>query len=273
MKFKPFGEKYAFADDVLNMGFPDFLHGPLKHWLFETLEYSQAIVTDGLYNKSWLAKPFRDNLQIIFRESFPEDWNEVVRFIFENASRTANFLTFCLQNFAIEENADSLEYILSQSGSGYEVVKTNKSSGAYDRGVFELIERVSPVVKSESKKALEENDLLSQAWHYCYSLKPDYEKVVISCQNFLEHFLRDAYDPNNTKPQLGKIIGDLKAKPSKLSYKGETAVINREVILSLIDQVPSLRGMHTAGTGRKPTKQEAEFILHTTIYIWNLHQK
>ena len=47
----------------------------------------------------------------------------------------------------------------------------------------------------------------------------------------------------------------------------------RQDILLLLDNIPQFRGIHTAGTGKVPNKEEAEFVLHTTIYIWNIHQK
>ena len=272
MSFKPLGTKYSFPVDVLNLEFPDFMHRPIKNWLLETLRYVGAIEEGSIHRNTWLTSKFRDTLQIIFREVFPEDWDDAASFIFQDQDRTANFLSFVLQKFANQEDAVKLELILSRSGSGYQTIKSDKNASEYDKGAYELFHRVSPVVSEISKDALEQKDLMD-AWRYCYGLRPDYDKVVISCQNFLEQFLKDTYDPNNKKPQLGKIIGDLKNSPNKLSYKGDTAVTDKETILLLIDKIPSLRGMHTAGTGRKPSKHEAEFALHTTIYFWNLHKK
>jgi hypothetical protein len=72
---------------------------------------------------------------------------------------------------------------------------------------------------------------------------------------------------------LGRLIGNLRASDNKLNFKGDTVIKNKDNLLDLIDNVASFRGMHTAGKGKKPNKDEAEYILHTTIYIWNLHQQ
>ena len=85
--------------------------------------------------------------------------------------------------------------------------------------------------------------------------------------------MRDKYEPSNTRPQIGKLIGDLKKAPQKLKYNGETVVADKTIILLLIDNIAQFRGLHTAGTGKIPKKEEAEFVLQTTIFIWNLHQK
>jgi hypothetical protein len=166
-----------------------------------------------------------------------------------------------------------LENILSRSGSAYKVIVTHKDKSAYTVGVSDLAFRIPEIIEREAKKSLNSEKELDEAWGHCYSRKPDYDKTVIACQNFLERFLRDTYEPSNRKPQLGKLIGNLKKKSKKLDFKGQSALKDKSLILNLIDQVPNLRGMHISGTGRKPTKDEAEYVLHTSIYIWNLHQK
>ncbi len=276
MKFKPFSKKYNFIQDVLIKDFPQYLHDPVDDWLWRVLNSANVVGVDDSYltrSKRYIKTAFLNRLQIYFREVFPQYWDQFITFIFSDSDRTSNFLAFCLQNFADQDDALQLEYILSQGGSGYEVTKTQKDANEYEEGVYDLTERVPDLVKNQSMQAIDENDLLMEAWIHCYARNPDYEKVVIKCQNFLEHFLRDTYEPENTKPQLGKIIGNLKSSSQKLKYKGESVLPDKKIILSLIDNIPQFRGMHTAGTGKSPSKEDAEFVLHTTIYVWNLHQK
>jgi len=45
------------------------------------------------------------------------------------------------------------------------------------------------------------------------------------------------------------------------------------MLTSLLKEASNNRGQHTKGKGRIPTKNEAEFVLNTTILVWNLHQK
>jgi hypothetical protein len=223
-------------------------------------------------SKKYVKQNFINNLQIIFREEFPQYWGEFYGFIYSDVDRLCNFLAYCLQNFADADDAIRLEYILSQGGSGYAVLKVDQDASEYQKGVYDLVDRVSEVVQSESQNAISSNDQLMKAWLHCYSRTPDYEKVVIESQNFLEHFIRDTYEPGNTKPQLGKLVGNLKTSTNKLKFKGDTVINDKKSLLDLISNIANYRGMHTAGTGKKPSRQEAEYILHTTIYFWNLHQ-
>lgn len=252
--------------------YPNYMRQSLADWMFHTLEYD-ALDRDTLYDRAWLKKSFNHFLNIQLREVFPNEWDSFLSFVSAEAERTSNVSAVCLQNFANNENATELECILSEGGSAFKVTKTNLSSSEYDKGVYDLEYRVSKSLQKTANQILSNEDLMRQAWHHCYQRKPDYEKTVVDCQNFLEKFLRDKYEPKNLKPQLGKLIGDLKSSPNKLNFKGKKAMANSTIVLELIDKIPSLRGMHTAGTGRKPTKEEAEFVLYTTIYLWNLHQK
>ncbi len=273
MEFKSFTKKHSFSEDVLIRNFPAYMTRPIANWIWQVLN-SVQLAHAHVDNRSirWLDDVLLDNLQLHFREVFPRDWNRFISFIYSNSDRTSDFIAFCLQNFTNAYYAVQLEIILSNGGSAYEVIQKqiddNNSKGGYD-----LSERVSPVIKEQSEQALNENDLLQKAWQTCYARNPDYEKVVIKCQDFLEHFLRDTYEPLNTKPQLGKLIGNLKTASQKLQFKGSSVLSSKENILLLIDNIAQFRGLHTAGTGRIPKKEEAEFILHTTIYIWNIHQK
>ncbi|MBU1129790.1 hypothetical protein KKE45_00520 [Patescibacteria group bacterium] len=276
MTFKPFGKKYDFREIALISNFPSYLHDPIENWLWTVLSRANVVVESDIWNangKKYVGQRFINNLQIDFREKFPQYWSQFIPYIFSDTDRTCNILAFCLQHFSNQENANELEYILSQGGSGYGIIKTNKKASEYDKGVYDLVDRVASSIVKQSKQALDNNGLLLNAWIKCYGRNPDYGKVVSECQDFLEGFLRDKYFPANKTPQLGKIINDLKNSSSKLTFKGESVLKRKIDILNLIDNVQNFRGMHKAGTGKSPSKKEAEYVLHTTIYIWNLHQK
>jgi len=276
MKFKPFNNKYSFPDNELIADFPNYLRDPIEDWLLRILTNAGVVKTINHYmsrGQKYLVSAFINNLQIIFRERFPRDWSEMMEFIFQNRDRTANFLAFCLQNYADAADAVQLEYILSKGGSIYTVVKTDKDASNYKKGVYDLVERISPVIKKQSRRAITDNEILMEAWLFCYSRAPDYEKVVSRCCDFLEGYLGKKYFPKDPKPQLKKFIHLLEDAPEKLIYKGSTIVKPKSLLLSLLREASNIRGQHTLGKGRKPTKEEAEFVLHVTILIWNLHQK
>lgn len=276
MKFKPFGDKYNFKEDVLIKTFPEYLRSPIENWLWKVLGSVNLVETSDYYlssGKRYIKQTFIHRLQIYFREVFPHYWSEAIPYIFEDPNRTANFLALCLQNFADGNDAGELEYILSQGGSAYEVTKTQKDVNDYARGAYDLLERVSSILKEQSAKALSESDILQEAWRYCYSRNPDYEKVVSRSCDFLENFFGKLYFPKDPKPQLIKFIHAFEQNATMLSYKGDSITKVKSNLTSLLGEATNIRGQHTKGKGRKPTKEEAEFILHTTIYIWNLHQR
>ena len=258
IKFKPFGKKYKFDDTALVHNYPGYMHSSLEIWLWDVLKNADAVNMASRYlsvssDERYVVPNFLNILRVEFREVFPQHWDDFLSFLIQDSDRMSNILAFCLQNFANGEDAINLEYILSTSGSGYKIQKTNTDASEYDRGAYDLTERVPEVIQEQSKTALSSNQILLDAWNSCYSRNPGYE-------------------PGNKKPQLGKLVGNLKTSSKKLNFKGDTVVSDKMTILLLIDNVAQFRGMHTAGTGEVPSKEEAEYVLHTTIYIWNIHQ-
>ncbi len=273
MKFKSITNTYVFTKETLNRSFPSFLALPINNWMQKILTGARVLSSNDYRRRLYLKSEFLDELNINFREVFPQYWTETAPFIFLDANRTADFIAMCLQNFADASDAEELEHILSKGGSAFEVVPTKKDATQYEEGVYNLSERVSPIIKDQSAEAMGKNELLQQSWNLCYSRNPDYEKVVSRCSDFLEKFLGTIYFPKDTKPQLKKFVHSFESTPNILSYKGDTIVSPKSGITSLLKEATNIRGQHLGGEhGRIPTKQEAEFILHTTIYIWNLHQ-
>ena len=109
-----------------------------------------------------------------------------------------------------------------------------------------------------------------EAWQLAYSRKPDDERVVTKCCNFLEGYLGKKYFPKDPKPQLKKFVHAFQNKPSMLKYLGDTIVNPKNALTDLLVNVSDIRGQHTEGNGRTPTHEEAIFVLHATIFIWNI---
>jgi len=273
MKFKPLSKKYQF-DDTLRMDIPDYLHQPIANWLYSVLERKDAVVrSDGIYRKgAYLSKTFHEILNVNMREAYPQDWNQTINFILSDDDRTLTMLQWCLNYYARRNEAWDLEYSLSNGGVGYAVQATKTNASEYDDGVYDLIERVPEVVRNAAEDSLNSNDELLKAWRSCYGRSPNYNEVVQVCQNVLEGLLRDAYLPKDTKAQLGKLIADIRSGKTLL-YKGSNVPSSPNDLLNIIQNVPQYRGMHKAGTGKDASKEEAEFVLHATIFIWNMHQQ
>lgn len=272
MKFKPLGKKYQF-DDTLRMDIPDYLHQPIANWLYGVLSRKDCIIiSSGIYRKPYLDKKFRENLHVNLRETYPQEWSDAIPFILSDDERTLTILQWCLNYYAERREATDLEYSLNNGGIGYTVQCTKKDVSQYEEGVYDLVERLPKAVKETAELSFNSSQELLNAWRSCYGRSPKYNEVVQICQNVLEGLLRDTYLPKDVKAQLGKLIGDIRAGKT-LSYKGSGVPGSPNDLLSIIQNVPQYRGLHTAGTGKNAGKEDAEFVLHATIFIWNMHQK
>lgn len=271
MKFKPLSKKYQF-DDTLVMDFPGYMEKSLSDWLFKILHRAGRIKLSGstFHESYYLTDSFHELLQINLREKCPMLWSDFDQFVFSDTERTLTILQWCLNYYARKGEGKNLEWVLSIGGSGWAVLLTKKDASDYDDGVCDLVERVPSATKKLAQLAIADDELL-KAWRSCYGRNPNYNEAVQACQNVLEQLLRDAYLPEDTKAQLGKLITDIHAG-KKLSFKGSNVIVQPNILLDLINNVPMYRGVHKAGTGKNAKKTEAEYILLSTIYIWSLHQ-
>lgn len=273
MNFKPLSKRYEF-DDTLSMDIGAHIKEPIINWMRDLLKDMQIYVDESAWGPSHspahITSRFKEVLQVNLREVFPQRWGNFVEFVMNDKDRTLTIIQWSLVHYAKQSDANRLEWILSNAGSGYAVKKVNQQASEYDRGAYDLVERVPEVVKKASEAALSAHSELMRAWVACYGIKQNYNEAVGACQNVLESMLRDKYLPKDTKAQLGKLIGDIKAG-KKLDFLGSDILSDSNVMLDLIEKVPGYRGLHKAGTGQDATKSVAEYVLHTTIYLWNLH--
>lgn len=274
MKFQPFSSKYDFAKADLSEKYPSYLLRPISQWIHDLVEANDLGYAGGAFSSTiaTLKPAFTNQLNAILRDDFPMGIKPFLEKIHQDPELTSNFLALMLQNYADGRDAIKLETILAEGGSAFAVRKVDKDASIYDRGVYNLVKRVPEVVSVAASSALSSSAIIASAWSACYSRNPDYEKTVNKCCDALEHLLRDAYEPKNVRPQLGLLLKNLQSKPEKLEFKGDTILENKADLLNLIRKATTVRGSHTAGTGRPPTQYEAEFILHATILIWQLHQ-
>ena len=268
MKFKPFTKTFDFHSTSLIDDFPGYLAIPVAHWV------EKYLMERDWLRRGELSPEFVDNLRVHLRINLSQDWREFIMSVLEDGELTANLLALLIQNCINPNLAEDLEDILKIGGSSYRVeitaTKIDQHRTSYH---YEFVHRVPKVVQDAASNALSSNKLLQQAWTACYQHKPNYPETVRKCCDLLEHLLRDTYEPKNKRPQLGLLLKNLQAKPSKLAYKGDTLLSNKETLINLVEKATTVRDGHTAGDGRAPTADEAEFILHSTILIWNMHQR
>jgi hypothetical protein len=276
MRFKPVTQKYEFDKEVLTKEYPSYLKVPIATWIKEVL-FSANLWTVEMQNYYGgvenIETPFINSLEITFREQFPRVPADFLLFVLSDSERTTNILGLCLQNYATKQHANSLENILSTGGSAYSSTLTIQNPQNYHKGVADITLRVPEILVEASKEALNIEILLQEAWQKCYSRNPDYEKTVGKCVDALEGLFKREYFPNDSKPNLTKFLKDFATTPSKLNYKGGNLLNPKSLLTDLSTQFIPIRGHHTSGTGRSPTKEEAEFVLHYTIFVFSIHKK
>lgn len=279
-------DKFDFGGSALTPGIPEWLSEPLWNW------FRDVLVKDGLTNINWqcrddfnrpsyckLSDTIRTDLQLAFRAKWqiPKSPSELLSQAFSNVDIFIKLADYMLQHYgntAYKTSSFSqigisfgelLESILSRGGSAYASRRIGR--------IFRLEDRVPKIVVKESQKALSNEEELDEAWSACYGQTPDYNKTVQKSQTVLERILKDNYLPDETRAQLGVMIGKIRDKNSnlQLTFTGSKILDSSNDILKLIEHIAKYRGIHTVGTGEEADKEIATYILHTTIYFWNLY--
>jgi hypothetical protein len=272
MKFKPVTPKYVFDTDALTREFPAHLQIPIATWIKNVLRHGGIW---SLADYQAISAGFLNDLDLLLREStaFPRDHRRFLSFVMENPDRTINVIALCLQNYARPSEALEMEHVLAIGGSAYAVMFTSSDPHEYQRGIADIIERVPEVVRESSREILDNNTLIKEAWHSCYSMNPDYVKTVTKCVDALEGLFKTNYFPKDSKPSLGRFIKDFESNASQLSFYGDTLIHPKSTLTELAKEFIPIRGHHTSGTGRAPTKEEAVFVLHYAIFVLQIHTR
>lgn len=267
--FEPFDEQFNFDKSILTEEFPDYMLPSILKWIEDLL------IAHNYYKKSYrdINDKFILSITRHLRASFKVQYTAFMFEICEDKSTLRNVLTYLLQNIANEAEGRELEVILAETSSAYAVdfKKERIDSGAisWDAIRMKLVYRVPPVVKEQAIDITRTNQLLAEAWESHYGIDPDDEKTVTRCTDALSGLLRDIYFPDEKKPQLGKLLKDIMAKPEKYPLPANS-LYETEKFLSLMEEFSNIRGNHKAGTGRAPTHEEASFVLHFSIMLFQL---
>lgn len=276
-KFKPFSETYLFDDATLTEEFPPYLSEPVGNWMKGCMNYHSLIEDrpDEIFSSaSHLTLGFRQSLQLDLRRTFPQKTNEFIYEVTGNMDLCRNVLAYILQKYCYDQQGSILETILRRGSSAYTVIRLKEEIGEYEKGFLDLGWYVPEIVKEEARELISSEKLLRNAWHDCYKLNPEPSACVSKCIDFLEGFLRDKYWPNEKRtPSIWEIIKRFNKDPDLLKllqFKGDSFLEDKTKILSLLVGTSKIRSEHTTGEGRDATPEEAIFVLHTTIYIWNL---
>jgi hypothetical protein len=274
MSFKPFTEKYRFDKSILTEDFPDYLAEPVSVWLYRSLDRHDLLETKqtkSYRTDEFLVPSFRHTLQLDFQRTFSSNARLFVNEVLGDSELFCNILAYVLQNHSTVSEARDLERILRMGSSAYMVMEMGDDLSDWQRGVCNLGWRVPAVVQEEAREALAANELLKDAWNECYKRTPNPSLCVSKCTDFFEGFLRDLYSPDEERtPPIVRYVKDFEKDPSELVFKGSDFLEDKSKVIALMEGTSKIRAEHTTGKGRPATYDEAVFVLHTTIYLWNL---
>lgn len=277
--FMPFDTEYEVDKSVLTEELPGYLTRSLRQWTSDVLINNKKISKNrnGIYVLD--ATAFLNPLQETFRRNFDEHPDMFLTKMFSDVKLFRNLMSYILQHTANLLEARDLEAILERSGSAYAVEFEKEpvpkqaimslNSPGYRIVRTKLVYRVAPIVKMQAEDVLRDSELLSEAWSYYYGVKPDDEKTVVRCVDALAGMIRDAYFPNENRPQLGTLLGKMRQKPNDYDLPASD-LYDTDKFLEIMKDFSKIRGNHKSGTGRAPTHEEAAFVLHYTIMMFQL---
>ncbi len=240
----------------LTSDFPAHFHQPIVTWIV-TCEYSDTFHY-GLWGDFIFKSSFIQEAQISLRCIIPGS----ISSFFSESDLVIEVLNFFVQNHATPEKSMALESILCEGGHAYKVAHIGTEQVGLER-------RVSDGLEAASREVLNEDASLREAWQSFYKKDPDLTKTVSKCVDALETKIKNKYYPKDQKPSLGKFLNQMKENPSAvISYIGKS-VDDEKKLFEICSRFANFRGQHTSGTGQNPTKEDAEFILHTSILLYH----
>ena len=274
MTFESFDDEYRFDKSVLTEDFPDYMYPSIQQWIISTLDRAKFLSwSQGVQyiDRSAFILPLNESMRATFRHELAHFLVDVSK----DATIFRNVLSYILQNVAQKNEGEKLEKILARTSSAYSVdfkdEEATTSSGAISwvRTRMKLVYRVTPIVKRQAENALAQSELLADAWDSYYGLKADDEKTVTRCADAIAGLLRDKFFPTEKRTQLGTLLQKVISEPKKYPLAGE-ALFEKKEFLGIMKGFSTVRGNHKTGTGRTPAHEEAGFVLHFTIMLFQI---
>lgn len=278
-RFEPFDGEYEIDKSILSEEVAPFLQKSIRLWL-NTLFANHSILRKNANGMIVLdGKSFLFPLQETFRKEYPDEPAYFVNLMFSNTKLFRNMLSYILQNHADINEARELEEMLMRSSSAYAVefikgeelrgLKRADGSPLFKTVGCKLVYRVPPIVKVQAEEAFSSEALLAEAWEAYYGMQPDDEKVVTRATDALAGSLRDKYFPDEKRPVFGTLLQKIKQDPTAYPLPG-SSIYEQQKFAETMDQFSKIRGNHQKGTGRKPTHEEAGFVLHFSIMLYQV---
>ena len=175
-----------------------------------------------------------------------------------------NCVDLCL--YLSRSGAGDLESILDTGGSVWTV---NTAKDGLERRVDATTKSSFVQATSPADQASKE---LAEAWAAVYGRSPDPSDGWDHSIKAVEALLIPLVVPNQSKPNLGHVAGQLKSDPSRWSFglPANDARGNGETLEGMIRHIWPNPDRHGGASQRPPTQEEAEAVLQVAIAIIEL---
>lgn len=240
-----------------SQGVPTHLEGPLIHWLQGAFGYRDR-------------RGMRESLmyKVVMSARLPLTYDQTRYYLQDNIIKVcrndnATFLDVLDSVLHLQGGGQELDKILSLGGSAWRVA--NDGDGLVRRIEERAQEALDELVSAEDATAAE----LREAWKAAFGLHPNPSDAWDHAIKAVESVLIPVVVPNQAKPQLGHVVGQLRNQPDQWLFvlPGPDQMHSVTPLLALLDIVWPNPDRHAGSAGGAPLAAEAECVVHAAVTI------
>jgi hypothetical protein len=271
-------ESGEYADyDTLHPGVPRWLRSSLWSWVTGQLRFKEDFlrIERTFRTELWATRSGRDGALAELQEQVSHDQElflDVVDFLLSgfDPQRHAIDETGFYEPSQDVQDVLALTRMLSEAGSLWKVAAIS------DRH-FGLVRRMPQEVEAAAEQVMGKGDKAAQhlrlAWHAVYGRQPDPSKGYREAIKAVEAAAIPVVCPANPRATLGRVINDLRAKPSKwvVDLKHPTPDRQVETVADMLDLIwkgqSDRHGDPDPAAPISVSQEQAEAAVHLAVTV------